>query len=59
LAPLGTDATFEYISFIIKVTRIGELETLPVDTSVFAIATRRHNLEDGILHGHRRENIKY
>jgi hypothetical protein len=29
------------------------------ETSVLTIATLSHNPEDGILHRHRRENLKY
>jgi hypothetical protein len=29
------------------------------ETSVLTRATQRHIVEDGILHSHRRENLKY
>jgi hypothetical protein len=41
--------------------RISELETklaVTNETSVLTRATRRHVSEDGILHSHRRENLK-
>jgi hypothetical protein len=41
-------ATWAYLTDITDIT----------DTSFNTISTRRHIPEDGILHGHRRENLK-
>jgi hypothetical protein len=55
----NTDVPEECIGSIIRVTRIGELGTLPVnETSVLTRSTWRHIPEDGILHSHPRENLK-
>jgi hypothetical protein len=40
------------------VRRISELGTTSSETPVLTSATRRPILEDGILHSHRRENLK-
>jgi hypothetical protein len=71
VALLRTDVSEERITSIIMVTRIGELGKMLVvtsnrstlrrnsthscETSVLTRATRRNNLEEGILHSHRRE----
>jgi hypothetical protein len=51
VALVRTGVSEERITSIIRMTRIGELETT-------AGATRRNIPEDGILHSHRRENVK-
>jgi hypothetical protein len=60
VALVGTDVSEECIASIIRVTRIGELETLAVTSNrstlrrnalcVLTRATRRHIQEDCILH---------
>jgi hypothetical protein len=68
-ALLRTNDSEELIAFIIRVTRISELGTTLAVTSnrsmlrrntksVLTRATRRNFSEDGILHSHRRENLK-
>jgi hypothetical protein len=66
VALVRTDVSEEHSIPIIRVTRSGELilvtlmtETLgSSETSVLTRATQRNNPEDGILHSHRRENLK-
>jgi hypothetical protein len=67
VALVRTDVSEELSTYIIGVTRIGELGTLDVtsnrrtlrrNTSVLTRATRRNIPEDVILHSHRRENLK-
>jgi hypothetical protein len=53
VALVRTDVSEEISASIIRVTRIGEL-----GTSVLTRATQRNIPEDGILHRHRRENLK-
>jgi hypothetical protein len=53
VALVRTDVLEEVITSIIRVTRIGDLET-----SVLTRTTRRNIPEDGILHSHSRENLK-
>jgi hypothetical protein len=57
-----TDISEEISASIIKVTRIGELETTLAlyssETSVLTRATRRNISQDGILHSHCSENLK-
>jgi hypothetical protein len=51
-----TDVSEELSASIIMVTRVGELgTTLPVTNNQ---GTLRNIPEDGILHSHRRENLK-
>jgi hypothetical protein len=59
VALVRTDVSEERIAPLIRVTRIGELgaessSKTPVNTR----ATHRNIPEDGILHSHRRENLK-
>jgi hypothetical protein len=60
VALVRTDVWEELITSFMRVTRIGELGTIPSssETSVLTRATRRSNPEDDILHSHRRENLK-
>jgi hypothetical protein len=55
LALVRTDVSEERIASITRVARIGEIRTL-------AVTSNRSTLwnipEDGILHSHRRENLK-
>jgi hypothetical protein len=65
-----TDVSEERIASIIRVTRIGSNLLLThslhsdnggdtfLETSLLTRATRRHVIEDGILHSHRRENLR-
>jgi hypothetical protein len=57
-----TEVSEEHIASIIKVTRIGELETTLVlrssEISILTRSTRLNTPEDGILYSHRRENLK-
>jgi hypothetical protein len=71
-ALIRTDVSEECIASIIRETRIGEPgrtltvtsnrraleEALSLETSVLTTATLRNIPEDGILHNHRRENLK-
>jgi hypothetical protein len=67
-----TDVSEEHIAPIMRVKRIGVLGTLAVttnrsmlgairssETAVHTRATGCNIPEDGILHSHRRENLKY
>jgi hypothetical protein len=56
VAFVTTDVSEQLSTSIITVTGIGELTF--VVTSVLTRATRLNIPEDGILHSHRRENIK-
>jgi hypothetical protein len=67
VARIRTDVLEEYIAFIFRMTRIGELGTTLAVTSngsrlgrntVLTRATRRQIPEDDILHSHRHENLK-
>jgi hypothetical protein len=60
VALVRTEVSGELSAYIISVTRIGELGTLAVTSnrSVLRRVTRRNIPEDGILHSHRRENLK-
>jgi hypothetical protein len=54
-----TDVSEEQIAYIIRVTRIGELGTTLAVSSNESMLRRNTNItEDGILHSHRRENLK-
>jgi hypothetical protein len=57
-----TDVSEENISSIFSVTRMNELGTLAVTSNWSTLrgtrATRRHIPEDGVLHSHRRDNLK-
>jgi hypothetical protein len=56
---VSTDVSNELSASIIRVTRIGELgTTLAVTSNALTRASRRNIQEDGILHSHRRENLK-
>jgi hypothetical protein len=60
---LRTDVSEELSASIIRVTRIGELLTLAVNSNRRTLrrntrTTRRNIPEDAILHSHRRENLK-
>jgi hypothetical protein len=56
VALVRTDISEESIAPIVRVTRISELgETLAVTSNR---STRCNIPEDGILHSHRRENLK-
>jgi hypothetical protein len=63
-ALVRTDVSEEHIAYIVRVTIIGELETMMMEmirsyeTSVLTRTTRRNTPEDGILHSHRHENLK-
>jgi hypothetical protein len=56
VALVRTGVSEELSASIIRETRIGELGTLAVTSNR---CTMRNIREDGILHGHRRENLKY
>jgi hypothetical protein len=66
VAPVRTDVSEEPTTSITRVTRIGELGRLAVTSKalgssempVLTRATWRNIPEDGILHSHRRENLK-
>jgi hypothetical protein len=65
VALVRTDVSEECSASVIRVTKIGELVTLAgtsnqftLHASVLTRATRRNIPEDGILHSHRRENLK-
>jgi hypothetical protein len=71
VALVRTDVLEEGIAFIIRVTRFDELGTSAItsnqsmlqrktspETSVPIRATRRNIPKDGVLHSHRRENLK-
>jgi hypothetical protein len=65
VALVRTDVSVEYVASIITVERIRTDYFDPDDevirsskTSILTRATRRNFPEDGILHGHRRENLK-
>jgi hypothetical protein len=63
-----TDVTEERFALILRVARIGDLgttlavtsnrSTVRRNTSVLTRATRGNILEGGVLHIHRRENLK-
>jgi hypothetical protein len=59
-----TDVSRELCASIIRVTRIGELGTLDVTSNWHMLrrntlsSTQRNIPADGILHSHRRENLK-
>jgi hypothetical protein len=64
---LATDARYEQIRFLVTANVIRSSLILVIqmmgairssETSVLTKATRRIVTEDGILHGHRRENLK-
>jgi hypothetical protein len=57
VALVRTDISEERSASIIKVRRIGELETTSAVTSNRSSATLRNITEDGIVHSHRRENL--
>jgi hypothetical protein len=61
VALVRTDGSKEHIASITRVTRICELGTTLAVTSNRSTlrATRRNIPEDGILHNHRRENLRY
>jgi hypothetical protein len=66
VALIITDVPEECSASIISVTRIGDLEATLAITSNrrtlrrnTTIATGRNISEDGILHSHRHENLKY
>jgi hypothetical protein len=69
VALLGTVVSEEHKASLISVTRIGELRTtiavtsnrrtLRRNTSVVTEGTLHNIPEDGILHSHRPENLKY
>jgi hypothetical protein len=59
--PLVTDVSEKHIASVISVKSISVLGTALVVVAcsvVLARATRRNIPEDGILHSHRRENLK-
>jgi hypothetical protein len=69
VALVRTDVSEKLSASIIRVTRIGELGTLAVtsnrctalrysETSVLTRVTRCNVPDEGILHSHRRENLK-
>jgi hypothetical protein len=68
VALVRTDVSEELSASFIRVTRIGELETtlaitsnrltLRRNTTVLTKATLRNIPQEGILHSHRRENLK-
>jgi hypothetical protein len=63
VAHVRTDVSEERRASIIRVARIGELGKMmealsSSETSVLTRTTRRNISEDGILHSHRRENLK-
>jgi hypothetical protein len=61
-----TDVSEDYIVFIVRVTRSGEIGYLIATSNrrtlrrntVLTRATRRYIPDDAILHSHRRENLK-
>jgi hypothetical protein len=56
MALVGTDVSEEPSASIIRVTNIGEIGSF--ETSLLTRATWRNISEGGILHSHRRENLK-
>jgi hypothetical protein len=56
VALVRTDVSEERVASIIRVTRIDEVGTLSVTRNRSTL--RSHIPEDGILHNHRRENLK-
>jgi hypothetical protein len=58
LALVRTDVSEERITSIFRVARIGELGTLAITSNRSTRATLPNIPEDGILHSHRRDNLK-
>jgi hypothetical protein len=60
VALVGTDVSEEFSASIIRVTRIGELGTLPATSNRCTLRrnTRRNIVKDDILHSHHRENFE-
>jgi hypothetical protein len=58
MALVGTDVSEELSAFIIRMTRICELRTTLAVTSDLHTLQRNNIPEDGIIHSHRRENLK-
>jgi hypothetical protein len=58
VALVRTDVSEEPSASFIRVTKIGELRTTQAATTNRRTLRRNTNLEDTILHSHRRENLK-